>query len=185
MANRRTAAGSLVPRYSGVEPGNAYDVTHILEVSTDPEGNECRDIPSLRREVERLYRNNYRYAHMLQAVVVPTYPEFPVYDFFVFHRRKRDLSGMSKFVVAAGYQCKYGSEYPDSQHKALNGVGKSIWIEGKGPSKRRKPKSFGWMLLSGKEVEELLGASLYAALPSNAVADGGLCCGQLQLDVTY
>ena len=159
MAKNPTASNKHVPRHPDVNSSNAYNVTDILEIH-----DSCQDIQSLSSEVQYMYRNfPHRYKDTLQFVVVPNYKHFPLYDFFVFHR-----NAASEFDIAAGYQCKKASNYPDENHKAKPEVGISIFIE-------RKPKggvtrgqvNHGWTMLIKDEIQELLGESFFAALPED------------------
>jgi hypothetical protein len=61
--------------------------------------------------------------HVQQVVAVPLFASFPVYDFFVLHRTN------TGWRVAAGYQCKQGSNYPEED--ADEAVSMSVFLEGR------------------------------------------------------
>lgn len=163
----------LVPRHPKVTDQNSFDAKAIFEIEA-----EARTIEDLRRAVQmRLTNNQELYAKTLQIVVIPVFSEFPVYDFFLFHRQASFLGqNASRCVVAAGYQCKMGKQYPDREHRAVRGIRRSIWIEGRGPVARRKASDqiHGWKLLSREEHQRFFGESLFAALPP-AEEDDDLC----------
>ena len=163
---------NIIPQHSGVSLNNSFSATAVFEI-----GAEAQTIEALCFAVEdRLANDNERYASVLQIVVIPLFSEFPIYNFFLFHRH-RGLLGWKKCSIAAGYQCKMGTKYPDKEHKAVRGVKKSIWIEGRAPvATRGSSKSHGWTLLSRKEHRKLFGESLYAALPGDIVDDGCEYC---------
>jgi hypothetical protein len=154
---------NIIPRHSKVTLNKCFDATAIFEI-----GAEAENIADLRQAVEeRLVNKQELYANVLQIVVIPLFPDFPTYDFFLFHRPSGWLGQNRRCSIAAGYQCKMGSKYPDEKQKAARGVKSSIWIEGRGAATGHKgsDKKYGWTLLSRKEHQELLGESLFAALP--------------------
>lgn len=173
----------LIRRHPKVSQDDSFEATAIFEI-----GAECTNISDLRRAVEYKHdTENERYANVLQILVIPLFEEFPIYDFFVFHRH-RLLGRWQKCIIAAGYQCKMGSKYPDEEHKAVREVRKSVWIEGSGPLTRTgSGKAHGWALLSRKEHRQLLGESMYAALPLSAIEDKGCqyCTGISSISFTF
>lgn len=167
----------IIPRHSGVprdSPIAPIAATAIFEIPA-----EAQTIDALRNAVDDLLEKDRElYAHVLQIVVIPLFSEFPIYDFFLFHRRRNLFGSWKKCTIAAGYQCKQGTKYPDRAHKAVRGVKRSIWIEGKAPTSRRGAENrHGWTLLSREEHRRLLGESLYAALPSYPQAEACGYCG--------
>ena len=162
LMSSRPRYRSIVPRHPSVSLDNCFDATAIFEME-----DEHQTIADLRKAVEtRLKNNEELYEGVKQIVVIPQYPEFPIYDFFLFHRRRtwKRLRRV-QCTIAAGYQCKYGSKYPDEEHKADKEVKLSVWIEGKGPATRQTNKRYGWTLLTREEHRMLLGESLFASLP--------------------
>lgn len=158
---------NIVPRHPDVSRENCIEATAIFEIEA-----EHQNINDLRGAVEeRLENQRERYADVRQIVVIPQYSEFPLYDFFLFHRQTRrrqwrwNRRQNRQCTIAAGYQCKSGAKYPDSDHAAAREVKLSVWIEGNGPTTRRTNKSYGWTLLSREEHRMLLGESFFAALP--------------------
>jgi hypothetical protein len=93
-----------------------------------------------------------------------------VYDFFVLHRNGDGL------VVAAGYQCKQGTERPSED--AAPEIPLSVWIEGKcrkygvGPSGSRMATGIyrRWVLLGESAQASMLGVSVSEASPVQPVA---------------
>jgi hypothetical protein len=104
-----------------------------------------------------------------QVVAVPMFASFPLYDFFLLHR----ING--QWVVAAGYQCKKGSESP-TEHALTRDIRLSVWIEGKCRKYRvasqgtRVPAKIelGWHLLGEPAQTGLLGTSVSEALPQES-----------------
>ena len=75
---------NLIPRHSGVSLDDAFAATAIFEI-----GAEAQTIKALRIAVDdRLAKDNERYASVMQMVVIPLFSEFPIYDFFLFHRHR-------------------------------------------------------------------------------------------------
>lgn len=155
---------TCVPRHSKVTQQNALDATAIFEV-----GSEARNIEDLRQAVDAKFSGEEK---TLQVVVIPLYAEFPIYDFFLFHRNN-DVFRRQKWKIAAGYQCKMGTKYPNKEHRAAREVSKSVWIEGRSPISRAQPGNdhHGWQLLSRGQHQKLLGVSLFAALPLDDMED--------------
>lgn len=158
---RYSLHNKLVPRHPNVSSDNSFEATAIFEV-----GEEIRTIPDLRKAVQaRIVSEQGLYKDILQIVVIPLFSDFPIYDFFLFHRCQGFFRRSPKYNIAAGYQCKMGTKYPDEQHRAERGITKSIWIEGRGPVTRQNGKKNGWTLLSREEHQRFFGESLFAALP--------------------
>ena len=166
----------IIPRHSGVPLDNP--IAPIASTAVFEIPAEAQTIDALRNAVDDLLEKDCKlFTDVLQIVVTPLFSEFPIYDFFLFHRHRNLFGRWKKCTVAAGYQCKQGTKYPDRSHRAVRGVKKSIWIEGRAPTSRRGADRHGWTLLSREEHRRLLGESLYAALPSDHKEGGCACCG--------
>lgn len=168
----------IIPRHSGVSLDNP--IAPIASTAVFEIPAEAQTIDALRNAVDDLLEKDRElFTNVLQIVVIPLFSEFPIYDFFLLHRHRNLFGSWKKCTVAAGYQCKQGTKYPDRAHRAVRGVKKSIWIEGRAPTSRRGADRHGWTLLSREEHRRLLGESLYAALPSDP-KDG--VCGYCGID---
>ena len=76
---------NIVPRHPDVSRENCIEATAIFEIEA-----EHQNLNDLRGAVEkRLENEREQYADVRQIVVIPQYSEFPVYDFFLFHRETR------------------------------------------------------------------------------------------------
>ena len=162
LMSSRPRYRNVVPRHPSVSIENCIDATAIFEIE-----DKYQTIEAVRKAVERRLEDDKElYAEVLQIVVIPQYSEFPIYDFFLFHRNQRWQRWRGNHcTIAAGYQCKYGWKYPSRDQAADKRVKLSVWIEGKGPSTRRTNRSYGWTLLSPDEHRRFLGESLFASLP--------------------
>ena len=167
----------IIPRHSEVSLDNPIAPIAALAVLEIPA--EAQTIDALRNAVDDLLENDRElYANVLQIVVIPLFSEFPIYDFFLFHRHRNLFGRWKKCTIAAGYQCKHGPKYPDRAHKAVRGVKRSIWIEGRALTSRRGADNpHGWTLVSKEDHRKLLGESLYAALPSDPQDGSCEYCG--------
>jgi hypothetical protein len=115
---------------------------------------------------------------------VPLFASFPVYDFFVLHRTN------TGWRVAAGYQCKQGSNYPEED--ADEAVSMSVFLEGRCRKYRVEEagerldwkKQKGWILLGENFQTDLLGVTVSEALPpdpgcrESALCAAEMCCNQ-------
>jgi hypothetical protein len=151
----------LVPHNSNIPLRDVFQATEILHICSTK--TTIADIVEAVR-VELAYR-----PEVLQVVAVPYFQSFPVYDFFVLHKVN------SRWIVAAGYQCKQGTEGPKVE--ALEVVGQSVWIEGKcrkyraladGRGRVEIANVLGWQVLSESYQAEMLGVSVSEALPAQA-----------------
>jgi hypothetical protein len=108
-----------------------------------------------------------------QVVAVPMSASFPMYDFFLLHRIDE------QWVVAAGYQCKKGSESPTEHALTKDIIRLSVWIEGKCRNYRvatqgaRMPAKIelGWHLLGEPVQTGVLGVSVSEALPRESTVE--------------
>ena len=98
---------------AGIMPFEATELFYV--------GQEATTIPSIVTSISRQFS---RRTNVMQVVAVPLFASFPVYDFFVLHRISHD-----SWRVAAGYQCKQGTKYPNED--ADGQVALSVWLEGK------------------------------------------------------
>ena len=167
----------LVPVYTEkLLPAAAFKATDMYHV-----GEEAKDLDSLTRKVAEMYALR---PGVMQAVVVPLYASFPVYDFFLFHRDGE------KWAPAAGYQCKLGQETPDENHKAWEDVGLSVWIGG---SCRRyrvedgvrvaSKEKYGWVLMVADMQYDMLGVSISEALPENVTSLNNPLCTMCDAEI--
>ena len=151
---------SLVPHHPSIPPMGSYSATEVLHVKTS-----ARTISEIIKEVKAHFRDR---RGVLQVVAVPYYAAYPIYDFFLLHRNG------SGWEVAAGYQCKQGTERPSDD--VLPEVPLSVWIEGKCRKYRVDQygqrgsiqKVRGWTLLGESAQADLLGVSVSEALPVHA-----------------
>jgi hypothetical protein len=117
-----------------------------------------------------------RAPQVLQVVAVPMFASFPTYDFFLLHKCAEG------WKVAAGYQCKQGTETPSED--AWPEVCLSVWIEGKcrkyrvqEDGKRVSEKLHrGWVLLGESGQADVLGVSVSEALPQDPMCEENPCC---------
>lgn len=107
--------------------------------------------------------------HVVQVVAVPLFASFPTYDFFLLHKKAK-----GQWLVAAGYQCKQGTESPSED--AWKQVALSVWIEGKYRNYSVRQGSrvtatlhLGWHLLGESTQADFLGVSVLEALPLDSV----------------
>lgn len=148
---------SLVPHHKGVPDDGSFEAMEMYHVDA-----VCTNLSMILDAVTEKYEG---WRNVLQ-VVVPLFDNFPVYDFFVFHR-----SGAGDWTVAAGYQRKKKREYP--MDNPLPGVLLSVWLEGGCPkyrrpdNKGRRQRSMrdGWVVLDLGGQCEMLGESIANALP--------------------
>ena len=127
-------------------------------------GQESTTIHSIVTSISRQFS---RRTNVMQVVAVPLFASFPVYDFFVLHRISHG------WRVAAGYQCKQGTKYPNED--ADEKVALSVWLEGKCRKYRvgddgalvDMKEERGWLLLGENNQMGLLGVSISEALPQD------------------
>ena len=125
---------------------------------------EATTIQSIVTSISRQFS---RRTNVMQVVAVPLFASFPVYDFFVLHRISHG------WRVAAGYQCKQGTNYPNED--ADEQVDLSVWLEGKCRKYRvgddgahvDMKEERGWLLLGENNQMGLLGVSISEALPQD------------------
>jgi hypothetical protein len=107
--------------------------------------------------------------NVLQVVAVPLFASFPTYDFFLLHFDKEG----GTWNVAAGYQCKMGTEHPSED--AWQEVPLSVWLEGKCRRYRVEAdgrqvaakKQRGWVMMGESKQAAMLGTSVAEALPQD------------------
>jgi len=155
----------LVPHNSNISDGGSFKATEILHVASSA--------TTIAGIIDAVKVEFSKRPHVLQVVAVPYFASFPTYDFFVLHRA--DDAG---WKVAAGYQCKQGTEHPTEE--ASLDVPLSVWIEGKCRKYRVRedgahvPRTIrhGWVLLGESDQVGMLGVSVSEALPLQSPADG-------------
>lgn len=158
---------ALVPRHANPTNDEVFAATEIFHAVT-----EVQNLNTLRDAVATKFSGDNR---VRRVVAVPLFDQFPTYDFFVFHS-----GGHGTWRIAAGYQCKKGTKFPDETHAAasLEEVPLSVWIEGRSPKKQQTGNDFtyGWTLLTKEQHLEFLGESVYNALPPNEISGACPCC---------
>jgi len=159
----------FVPSNSGIRAGgSAFEATemfHVAETATTLEGI-----------VEEVCARFSDSPEVIQVVAVPMFASFPTYDFFLLHK------GGEGWTVAAGYQCKQGTENPSED--AWNSVPMSVWVEGKCRKYRVKEDGRrvseklhrGWVLLGESNQFGFLGVSMSEALPRVPVCEPNPLC---------
>ncbi|CAB9515517.1 expressed unknown protein [Seminavis robusta] len=152
---------SLVPHHEDIRNASeAFEATEMYFVHEDA----CT-LADITQKVEE----KFSHTGVMQAVVVPLCSNFPIYDFFLFHRKG------GHWKPAAGYQCKLGYELPDQRHAAWEeDVSLSVWIGGscrqyrvEGGTHVAQTKKHGWVLMGGDAQFDMLGVSISEALPQH------------------
>ena len=118
------------------------------------------------------------FASVQQVVAAPSFANFPTYDFFVLHRNSND-----GWDIKAGYQCKQTQQSIDQSHAADGNVPLSVWIKGhcksfRHDAKKRKVQQVtrhGWTVLGSEKQKDLLGVSVWEALPCNVPDEMEAC----------
>lgn len=148
--------------------GSAFNATEMFHVSESMTNME---------DIIQAVRSRYsRAPQVMQVVAVPMFESFPTYDFFLLHK------GGEGWKVAAGYQCKQGTEHPSED--AWAEIPLSVWIEGKcrkyrvqDDGKRVSEKLHrGWVLLGESNQVDFLGVSVSEALPHDPAVEENPCC---------
>jgi hypothetical protein len=148
--------------------GSAFNATEMFHVSESMTNME---------DIIQAVRSRYsRAPQVMQVVAVPMFGSFPTYDFFLLHK------GGEGWKVAAGYQCKQGTEHPSED--AWAEIPLSVWIEGKcrkyrvqDDGKRVSEKLHrGWVLLGESNQVDFLGVSVSEALPHDPAVEENPCC---------
>jgi hypothetical protein len=169
----------LVPHHQETAVGGSFEATEMFYVG--------ESVTTIRGIVDAITARFTSQPFVLQVVAVPMFASFPTYDFFVLHRTEKKF-----WAVAAGYQCKLGTDLPGEGGDALaEEVPLSVWIEGKCRKYRVQrdgervtlKKQRGWILLGKSLQTEMLGVSVSEALP-RAVEDmnsgfNPRCCAEL------
>jgi hypothetical protein len=88
----------LVPHSGDIPEMGSLKATEIFHVHNT--------VTTIDRVIDVVKIEFRKRTHVLQVVAVPYFASFPMYDFFVLHREGDD------WKIAAGYQCKQGTERP-------------------------------------------------------------------------
>jgi hypothetical protein len=160
----------LVPPNSEIceANGSAFEGTEMFHIA------EC--VKTIGDIIDAVSVRYSRAPQVLQLVAVPMFASFPTYDFFILHKCE------GGWKVAAGYQCKQGTENP--LEDAWPEIPLSVWIEGKcrkyrvqEDGKRVSEKLHrGWVLLGESGQADVLGVSVSEALPQVSVSEENPCC---------
>lgn len=159
----------LVPRNDAIAEGDDFDATELFYPD-----NSATDTGSLKRAVHARFCQD-EFEAVQQVVAVPSFAQFPLYDFFVLHRN----SSNNMWDIVAGYQCKQTKQSIDQNHAAGVDVPLSVWVEGNCSEFRQDAKKqkvqqdskHGWTVLGRKMQQDLLGVSVWEALPFNVPDD--------------
>jgi len=162
----------LVPHNRDIPIGGSFKATEILHVASS--------VTTIADVIDAVTIEFSQRPHVLQVVAVPYFASFPMYDYFVLHRAE------GGWKIAAGYQCKQGTEHPNEESSP--DVPLSVWIEGKCRKYRVREDGArvtrnevrGWVLLGESDQVDMLGVSVSEALPvpfpAGALPSGHGCC---------
>ena len=150
---------ALVPHNPSIS--DSLEETEMFHIAA-----EAKTLAAVVEQVSIRFHNT----NVLQVVAVPLFASFPTYDFFLLHFDKEG----GTWNVAAGYQCKMGTENPSED--AWQEVPLSVWLEGKCRRYRVEAdgrqvaakKHRGWFMMGESKQADMLGVSVAEALPQDS-----------------